>query len=496
MVTNTSSLGQDLGALGQSIGGDGGVLPGDPAAMAALAEHLTSLGSAFERAGQGFQSIDDGGWTGQAAEGFRSWLDTCPPKWFRAADAFSSAGKSVQHFADILAEAKRAAEQAQQRLDAAKEASEAALARHAEQVDAYNERVSAANQGGPHPGRNPGKFVDPAAGDRAAAEQALADAKARVKAAGDSATQVLLAAREAAPAEPGIMAQWGANAADSAEQFGRSAWSFASGAAGSVASLSQLVRMASPFDPHKLTHPAQAGEAATTLAMGLAGAVTDPYAAAKTVVDVDGWRTNPSKTMGSMVPDALLSLAGGAGVASRMAGAGQRLGGDAGELAKTTRNVPTTPPAAQPGIPHQNLPQGSPIPTRETGDFGPQPTHHEPDTPTSQEPAPEQRERTPAAWEDYRPGDDAYDGNPVDPDFGSGNEAGNTWGERIPEYDPDYSDPVNPPSNSDTWNPPESKPLSPEHQAWARQVLEAQSRDPSWEEWQQLKRLDPYRKVD
>ena len=87
MVSNSSTIGADLGQAGQALADGaravgeslglvaGDVIPGDPAHMASVAEHLTTLGGGFERAGTGFKSIDDGGWTGQAAERFLKGRD-------------------------------------------------------------------------------------------------------------------------------------------------------------------------------------------------------------------------------------------------------------------------------------------------------------------------------------------------------------------------------------------------------------------------------------
>ncbi|GAA4860385.1 hypothetical protein GCM10025787_51440 [Saccharopolyspora rosea] len=344
MVSNTSSLGDDLAeakraisdgahAVGVALGlVEGDVIPGDPAKMREVADHLSKLGSGFERAGQGFKAIDDGGWKGHAADQFRSYLDTCPPKWFSAADAFTSAGRAVAQYAEVLAEAKAAAQRAKEQLEKAKQTSEAARERHNAEVDAYNQRVEAANAGGPEPGPVPGPFTDPAAADREAAEQAIRDAKARVQAAGDQAARALIAACEDAPAEPGLLTKLKENFTDSLESGGRLLGSVVGGALDAVGGLVQLARMIAPFDPYKFTHPAQSAEAAATLAMGLVGAVKDPYAAIKTTVDIDGWKNQPGRTLGSCIPDAIASLAGGAGTASRVASTTRRLTKGAREL--------------------------------------------------------------------------------------------------------------------------------------------------------------------
>ena len=347
MVTNSSGLGQDLAEAGQAISdgahavgealglveADVDVVPGDPALMASVAEHLTTLGAAFERAGQGFKAIDAGGWRGEAAEGFEDFLAGAPPRWFRAADSFGDAGAAVQRYSEVLAEAKREAAEAKTRLEQAKQASQAAAARHNAAVEHYNAQAQAANQGGPPPGPRPGSFVDPAAEDRAAAEHTIDRAKQAVQQAGADAARTVVTALEAAPAEPGMMTQLKANFMDGMSEGGRLLGSVAAGAGEAVAGLAQLARMVAPLDPYRLTHPAQANEAAVTLAAGLAGAVKDPYAAIKTTVDIDGWRNQPGRTLGSMIPDAVASLAGGAGVASRLGSGARRVAKGAEKLA-------------------------------------------------------------------------------------------------------------------------------------------------------------------
>lgn len=380
MVTNQSSFTEDMTQLGQAIGDgahaagvalglvDGDVIPGDPAEMDAVAEHLTSLGGAFERAGNGFRAIDDGGWTGAAADGFRAYLDTCPPKWFAAASAFSSAGEKVAHYAQVLREAKTAAEQAKQQLEQADTATTTALARHAAAVDTYNQQVSIANQGGPRPGRGPGQFVDPGAQERADAKAAIADAKARVRAAGDQAADALAAARKDAPAEPGLMAQWSANLADAWEQGGRMLGNVGAGLAEGVGGVVQMARAVVPLDTYKLTHPMQWADTAGSFATNLASAaVNDPWGTVKSAVDIDGWRNNPGRSFGSAVPDLVASLAGGAGVASRV-GSGLRRVGEIGTKLDNAMPAPKSAPGVEPPRWHGPAPgpnthgPGQPVP--------------------------------------------------------------------------------------------------------------------------------------
>lgn len=428
MVTNSSGLGQDLAEAGQAISDgahavgealglvEGDVIPGDPGQMASVAEHLTTLGAAFERAGQGFKTIDAGGWRGETAEGFEDFLAGAPPRWFRAADSFSDAGAAVQRYSEVLAEAKRQAAEAKTRLQQAKQASEAAAARHNAAVQHYNSQVQAAN---PTPGAPPGTFVDPAAEDRAAAEHTIDRAKQAVRQAGAEASRTVLTAMQAAPAEPGLMTRLKANFMDSMSEGGRVLGSVAAGAGGAVAGLAQLARMALPLDPYRLTHPAQASEAATTLAAGLAGAVKDPYAAIKTTVDIDGWRNQPGRTLGSMIPDAVASLAGGAGAASRLGSGARRIAKGAEKLADGPQHHPGQLGPQQFAEPHApDRPEFGPQHAPDHADSGPQHTPdqaghgpHQPGIPTREQHVQDALDDVRAHGDGIQKFGDRYDGH-------------------------------------------------------------------------------------
>lgn len=371
MVSNSSSLGDDFGQLGSAVSEgakdvgqflglvDDDLVPGDPAATGEIAAHLTKLGGAFERAGQGFQKIDTGSWQGRTADAARGHLETAPPKWLKAGDTFGDAGQAVADYQRVLAEAKRTAARAKADLERAQQASDAARSAHNARVDSYNAAAGQAGNGGAAPPTPPGTFHDPAAADIAAAQRAIEQARTAVREAGDRAARAVLAAAEAAPAEPGLMTQIKENLVDSAQAAGRTVGSVAEGAVGAVVDLGKLVRTIAPLDPYKITHPAQAQENMATLAMGVVGAVQNPYGAAKTVVDVDGWKNEPAKTMGACIPDAIASIAGGAGAASRVARSVGKVADHAGDLGHAgthAEDLARSPAAAHPEIPRHPQP--------------------------------------------------------------------------------------------------------------------------------------------
>lgn len=385
MVTNNSSWSQDFADVKQAIGAHAhtvadalvaDVIPGDPAAMFALAEHLTSLARGFERAGSGFSAIDDGGWTGAAADGFRAYLNTYAPQWEDAAAVFGSAGAQVQRYAEVLREAKAAGEQAKQQIERADEATTAALARHAAAEEEHYQRVTIANQGGPPPGPGPGPFADPGKSARDAANNAIEAAKVRVRDAGDAAADALEAARKRAPAEPGLMAQFGANAADALDQFGRGAASLGRGIAEGAAAGVQWVRATAPIDPAR---PGQVLVTFPTVAAGLYDSVTTNgvYGTVKSMVDLDGWNKDPLHKFGTFVP----TLAGGAGIAgvsSRVGSMGRQVGREAADLAKApdAGDVGPPPRAAEPDAPATPEPPSEPAvqkPPSESDTWNPPP---------------------------------------------------------------------------------------------------------------------------
>lgn len=477
MVTNQSSLSEGWGQLtdwvgdkaraaGQAVGlVDDDLIPGNPETAGELAAHLGKLGGGFEQAGQGFKRIDTGGWQGQgsAAEGARGFLESCPPRWLKAADAFERAAKAVADYQRVLAESQAKAARAKEDLERAEKASAAAREQHNAQVDAFN----ASDRTGPRPG----EFTDPAAGEIAAAKQAIEQAKAAVAEADQRAAREVLAAAAEAPAEPGFFARFGQDMTDLGQGVGRIAGSFLAGAGGAVVELGKLARLVNPTDPWKFAHPGEATEAAKTVAMGVIGAVQNPYAAVKTVVDPDGWRQDPAKNLGSMVPDALASLAGGAGVAGRVArsvgkiaDAGTSLGRRGDDLARATPDAPSAPqaPTSQPSAPPRST-SGTPW---GQGDLPPS----SPQSPTSGTP-----------WQNHDP---AQVPSPQSSPSGSGTPWQNydpvdaAPNRPAPDYSPPDHGSPNPPTPDHA--PQADRPSHVDQSSASRPDAEPAAKEPSW----------------
>ncbi|TDD51966.1 putative T7SS-secreted protein [Saccharopolyspora elongata] len=442
MVGNSSTFEQDvaeagheLHKLGQLTGiGPQDVIPGDPVTVGEIGEHLTKLGGAFDRAGQGIKSIDSGGWTGQAGDAFReNYLDRAPAEWLAAADAFSDAGKAVLDYQKVLAEEKEKAARAKEELDRANEASLAAAKQHNAAVKAYESGSS---------GVAPSAFVDPNAEVRARAEGQIAAAKAAVQAADERATKIVLEAVQAAPAKPSELAQLGANIADVGQLFGGTIYDFGAGAVEGVVGvgtglwgLGEAFLYSQPgmwgIDPEG---KAAFDRAASTTVMSIA---ENPYQAVKTVVDVDGWKQNPAKALGSMAPDAVASAFGGAGVATRATKIAGKIGDGLGDLGKATdagrtadrlgdaaRHAPEAP--TTPWGDYDSLPTDRPIHDAPPNPydnyvpddgkpFGPQGSQPEPPPEPSYSPGTDTPGRPRPDWDDDVPDSWMDDGHRPDP---------------------------------------------------------------------------------
>ncbi|MGW3469193.1 putative T7SS-secreted protein [Saccharopolyspora sp. NPDC000995] len=434
MVSNSTTFEQDvaearheLHKLGQLTGiGPQEVIPGDPVTVGEIGEHLTKLGGAFERAGQGIKSIDSGGWTGQAGDAFRAnYLDKAPAEWLAAADAFADAGKAVLDYQRVLAGEKEKAARAKEELDRANEASLAAAKQHNAAVKAYESGSSDVA---------PRAFVDPNAEVRARAEAQIAAAKAAVQAADEQATKIVLEAAQSAPAKPSKLAQLGANIADVGQLFGGAIYDFGAGAVEGVVGvgaglwgLGEAALYSQPgmwgIDPEG---KAAFDEAASTTIMSI---TENPYQAVKTVVDVDGWKQNPAKALGSMAPDAVASAFGGAGVATRATKIGSKIAdglgdlGKANDVAKTAdrlgdagRHAPESPSNTPPWGDYDSLPPERPFHDAPSNPydnydprldpdadkpFGPQGSQPEPPPEPSYRPGTDTPGRPSPDWDDY-----------------------------------------------------------------------------------------------
>ncbi|GAA0505820.1 putative T7SS-secreted protein [Saccharopolyspora thermophila] len=282
-------------------------VPGDLAAIDETRTTMAKLGAAFENAAQGFQKINTGGWSGATADAFADYYRQEPPKWFRAADAFTEAAEALGQYRDVLAWAQQQAEKACADLARAEKQTEQAQAQHEK-------------SGSSTP------FQDPAAAARNQAQATLDAAKEQVEQAAAKAASILLKAAEKAPPTPGLLTMLASGVEDvwqnTAEAFGE----FWQGSLEGSLEMIQQLRAISPFDPYNLTHPTQyaknIGELASTTIAAAKTFVSDPIGTTKAMVGagIDSFTKDPFATLGKLAPEVATGLATGGGSAVGRAG--------------------------------------------------------------------------------------------------------------------------------------------------------------------------------
>lgn len=347
------------------------VVPGDPAAAEELAAALgTYAGGAAENAAQ-LRGAGDGPWVGEAADAFRGKLSELPDKLERGIDAFVSASQALGVYADALRDGQAKAAHAIE-LAGQAEREHAAWQR---QVEAYNQAVRA----GTVPDFRPAE-TSPGAATMAEAEALVNKARAPVEDAAAKAAAVLRDGADQAPdtsSLPGdlIRGVWG---------HYTQVWA---GAAEATYGLGEFVFTHS--NVYALIDPEGYVENMTSLAQGLIWGAQHPVEFGKAVIDWETWKTNPSRAVGHLLPDAVLTAAtagaGGAGAAaSRGASAASRLsraaddvedladiGEDVEDVADVAEDVEDVGDAADAARPADGLDSDSEIPPPRTAADGP-----------------------------------------------------------------------------------------------------------------------------
>lgn len=143
------------------------LIPGDSASIYQTETELRAYGDLLTEAGQGLQRIDTtGGWSGPAADAFRSVYRGQPQKWLTAGSAFHAAADALNGYAQTLTWAQ----------------GQAATA-----IDQWNSN------------------------DKNAANATLAEAENQLTSAGEAATTAVGHARDLAPPKPGFWSQLGSD---------------------------------------------------------------------------------------------------------------------------------------------------------------------------------------------------------------------------------------------------------------------------------------------
>ena len=78
------------------------LVPGDPGSVYRTAATMARFAMPLSAVGDDLRRIDDGGWTGQAAERFHEVFDPQPDRWLTAGAAFTEASEALVGYAHTL----------------------------------------------------------------------------------------------------------------------------------------------------------------------------------------------------------------------------------------------------------------------------------------------------------------------------------------------------------------------------------------------------------
>lgn len=175
------------------------LVPGDPEALHGTARSLGEYGELLAQVGDGLKEIDDGGWTGPAADAFHEAFDSEPNQWITCGDCFLDAKTAVTSYAETLSWAQRETSAAIELWQRGER--ETATARAAYQQEQEQARQRAAAAGEPPSSAPP--FHDPGGSLREQARQKLQRARHQVDLSGNEASDAVDRAQQPAPEEPG-----------------------------------------------------------------------------------------------------------------------------------------------------------------------------------------------------------------------------------------------------------------------------------------------------
>jgi RHS repeat-associated protein len=307
---------------------------GSPGKLRSTASHLRDLTDSFNDVGLGLEGLDSDSLQGEAADAFRRTVKLEPPKWYKGADAFEAAAKALESFADTVTWAQGQAQLAIDRWKEGTKASADALDAHNKKVDDYNTAVDKYNAM-PADKRDPatlpakpGAFSDPGKAKMQEAQDILAEARKQRNSAAEAARKAVQKARDAAPPKP----SYGEQLKDGLDELELMKTHFTMGAVKGTAGILNFVRGINPLDPYNITHPAEYVTNLNSTVAGLVQVANDPWGTGKQMLD--NFMKDPAEGLGTLVPDAILTVAtGGAGAAVK----GVKLTDELADAAKARR---------------------------------------------------------------------------------------------------------------------------------------------------------------
>lgn len=256
------------------------LVPGDPEAFENLAVKLSGYAGAFSDAASKVSGLDTSGWSGEAAEAFRSTVTNLSKGLRDANSHFADAVSAVRAYKEALLDAQSIAKDV---IDNDAAEARQASRKHADDVDAYNAAVKGGYASAAHPGTDPGKaLMEAAAGRLNKARAALSEAQA-------TAQSKLDAAAKAAPDRPSDLSQVVKGAKEGFTGLASTAWK------------------SSPY--YAMVDPVGFIDNQAATLDSLVFGVRDPLEFGKAAVDWDTWQSDPARALGHLLPDIALFLA-------------------------------------------------------------------------------------------------------------------------------------------------------------------------------------------
>lgn len=300
------------------------LVPGKASGAADKARVFQSLSEGVDEAAAGLKKLDEGAWSGEAAEAYRQANDHETPRWSDTAAAFAAAAQALTDHSHTITAAQNNAARAIELHRQAETATKKAKAQH-------NQQAHAAPAGAPEM-----PFTDPGAGGRAEAEAILHQARAEMKTSSQATAQALQRAREKLPDLSALERLWGSvnDAVSPLVEAG-------SGVAGGIGSalgemgMGALSTVAKPVQA--FLHPAQTISASADMAAGMVNQMATGQIVTGIVGSADDWKKDPATAFGKAWTNVGSMFTGG--------GAAAKAGSMVGKIGRAAGHVdsPHTP---------------------------------------------------------------------------------------------------------------------------------------------------------